>query len=174
VKLSNSPPPLRAVSQVRRKSKIAAATNLLNDSGNGLTSLNRRSEDVRIFSIIIAELEFRDVQRYVFGAHLVERAHHAGLEDRPEAFNRLGVNRADDVLPLGVVDDGVRIFLVELIIAHPLVGTEQADFVRDGFADEFTKRIGANILDNAGDHIALALDRTDAGTSPKLGQNARN
>jgi hypothetical protein len=55
----------------------------------------------------------------------------------------------------------VRIFFVKFSVPRPLIGAEQADFVRDGFADELTERIGADVLDNAGDHIALALDRTD-------------
>jgi hypothetical protein len=49
-------------------------------------SLNRRSENVIIEAVVISELKFRDVQRHVFGAHLVERAHHAALEDRPKAL----------------------------------------------------------------------------------------
>jgi hypothetical protein len=38
------------------------------------TPRDRRSEDVRIFSIIVAELEFSDIQRHVFAADLVESA----------------------------------------------------------------------------------------------------
>jgi hypothetical protein len=39
----------------------------------------------------IAELEFRNVERHIFGAHLVEASDDAALEDRPEAFNRVRV-----------------------------------------------------------------------------------
>src|ERR1700730_6366150 len=67
-------------------------------------SADRRAEDVPVFSIVVAELEFRNIQRHVFGAHLVERAHHAALEDGPEPFDCLSVHRADDVLSFGVVD----------------------------------------------------------------------
>ena len=55
-------------------------------------------------AVIVAELELRDVQRQVFRADFVERAHDAALEDAPEAFNRIGVDRADDVLPRVVID----------------------------------------------------------------------
>src|SRR5260221_11886612 len=126
-------------------------------------SFNCRLEDVRVLTIIVAELEFSDIQRHVFGAHLVKRAHHAALEDRPEALNRLGMNRADDVLALGVVNGRVRIFLVEFFVALPLIGAEQANFVRNGFAHEVTERIGADVLANARDHVALALDRSNDG-----------
>lgn len=71
------------------------------------TSANSRSEDVRIFPIVISELKFRDLQRHIFGAHVVERAHHPALEDRSEALGCLSVDRTDDILPLGVVDDGM-------------------------------------------------------------------
>jgi hypothetical protein len=122
---------------------------------------NRRSEDVRIIPIIVAELEFGNVQRHVFGAHLVERPDHAAFEDRPETLNRIRVDRADDVLALGVVNGCVWIFLVELPVAFPLISAEQADLVRDGFADKFAERVGLNVLDHAGDHIALSFDRAD-------------
>jgi hypothetical protein len=38
-----------------------------------LASLNRRSEDVRVLPVIIAELEFGNIQRHIFPAHFVER-----------------------------------------------------------------------------------------------------
>ena len=60
----------------------------------------RRSKHVGVVAVVVAELKFRDVQRHIFGAHLVERADHAALEDAPKAFNRVGVNRADNVLLL--------------------------------------------------------------------------
>src|ERR1700730_13957835 len=126
-----------------------------------LASADCRSEDVRILTIVVAELKLRNVQRHVFGAHFVERAHHAALEDRPEAFDCLSVNRTNNVLTVGLIDDGVRIFLIEFYVAEPLIGAEQAYIVRDGFADKFNKRISADVLDNAGDHVTLALDRAD-------------
>ena len=60
-------------------------------------------------AVIIAELKFRDVQRQIFAADLVIAADDAALNDRPEAFNRVGVDRADDVLPDAVIDNAVRI-----------------------------------------------------------------
>ena len=45
-------------------------------------SFNRRSEDVRVLAIIVAELELGDVERHVLGADLVECADNAALEDR--------------------------------------------------------------------------------------------
>jgi hypothetical protein len=90
--------PRRLTQQSRQRSK-------------SLASRNRRSGDVRILPVVIAELKFCDIERHIFGTHFVERAHHAALEDRPEAFDCLSVNRADDVLTFGVVNGRVRIFL---------------------------------------------------------------
>jgi 1,4-dihydroxy-2-naphthoate octaprenyltransferase len=44
-----------------------------------------RAEHVGRFPLIVAELKFRHVERQIFGADFVERAHHASLQDRPEA-----------------------------------------------------------------------------------------
>jgi hypothetical protein len=63
-------------------------------------SLNRRAENVRIVPMVVAELKFCDVQRHVFGADLVERADDTALENRPEAFNRVGMDSPMTYCPL--------------------------------------------------------------------------
>jgi hypothetical protein len=73
-----------------------------------LTSFNRRPENVRVVPMVVAELKFRDVERHILGADLMERADDTALEDRPEAFNRVGVNRAYNVLLCAVLDDMAR------------------------------------------------------------------
>jgi len=40
-------------------------------------------KDVRVLAFVVTELKFRDVQRHVFFAHLMERADDAAFEDRP-------------------------------------------------------------------------------------------
>jgi hypothetical protein len=49
----------------------------------------------------------------VFFANVVESADDAALENVREAFNRIGVDRADNVLPPRMVNGGVRIGLTE-------------------------------------------------------------
>jgi hypothetical protein len=61
-------------------------------------SAYRRFKNISIETVIIAELKLRNVERHVFSTHLVERADHAALEDRPETFNRVGVNPSDNIL----------------------------------------------------------------------------
>ena len=54
---------------------------------DSLTSADRRAENIGIEAIIVAELKLGNVERHVFGRHLVQRADNATLEDRPETFN---------------------------------------------------------------------------------------
>ena len=61
-------------------------------------SSNSASENVFIVPVVVPELELSDVERKIFGANLVERADHAALHQRPEAFDRVGVDHADHVL----------------------------------------------------------------------------
>jgi hypothetical protein len=133
-----------------------------------LASSDRCSEDISIFAVIVAKLEFGDVQRHVFTAHFVKRADDTTFEDRPEAFNRVGVDGTDDVFALIVINHGMRKFFAKMLVANPLVGAEQADFVRHGFAHEGLKRRSANIDNNASHDVALAAhsadDRRLAGT----------
>ena len=52
-------------------------------------SPDRLREDVVVLAVVVSELKLRNVEREVLLAHLVERADHAALHQRPEAFNGL-------------------------------------------------------------------------------------
>jgi hypothetical protein len=82
-------------------------------------TLNRGPENIIVKPTIIPELELRNVKWHVFPANLVERADDAALENRPEAFNRLGMNGTDDELMLGMVNSCVREFLSN--VTAPLI-----------------------------------------------------
>src|SRR3984893_13562142 len=134
------------------------ATAILSIGDAKSASSNRRSEDVRILAIIVAELEFGDIERKVLFADLVEGADATAFNQRPKALNRIRVDSADNVIALGVIDDNVRIFLVEVLVADPLVGAEQANLVRDSFVHERGERRGADVLNYAGDNVSLSPD----------------
>ena len=119
-----------------------------------LASPDCLAEDVLVLAVVVPELELGDVERHVLGADLVERADNATFEDRPEALNRVGVDRADDVLALGVIDDLVRILGVEAAITYPLVGYEEADFLRHRPAHE--------ALEDRRIYVARIIPRHDA------------
>jgi hypothetical protein len=102
-------------------------TALLLPALNDLTFLDCRSEDIRIQPVVVAELELGNVERQIFTADLVIGADHAALNQRPETFDRIGVDCADDILPLGMVDHAVRELAVQTLVSNPLIGAEQAD-----------------------------------------------
>ena len=81
-----------------------------------LAARNRASKNIWIAAIIVAELKFRDVQRQIFTAYLVIAAHDAALNQRPETLNRVGVDRADDMLTSLMVDGTMRIFAAKMVI----------------------------------------------------------
>jgi hypothetical protein len=126
-----------------------------------LASLDRRSEDVRVFAIVIAKLKFRDIERHIFAAHFVERADHAALENRPETFDGLSVDCADDILASGMVNGNVREIFVEAPITGPLIGAKQTYFVRNGFADESGESGGIHVCDHARNDVTLATNSAD-------------
>jgi hypothetical protein len=70
-----------------------------------LASADRGSENI----VIVFQLKFRDVERHIFAADAVKCADNAAFENRPEAFNRVGVNRGDDKTVLGMPKHLVRI-----------------------------------------------------------------
>jgi hypothetical protein len=86
-----------------------------------LNSLNRRSENVVIKAVIIAELELSDIEREILGADLVERADDTALEDAPKALNRLSVDGTHNILALAMIDGCVGEFYAKLIVASPLI-----------------------------------------------------
>src|ERR1700674_4142564 len=123
-------------------------------------SLNGRSENIVVKAIIIPELELRNVEMQISFADIVECPHDASLEDRPETLNRIGVNRTDDVLPPSMIDGGVRVIPAETMVANPLIGTEQANLMRNGLVNECRERRSADVLNDASDDVALAADST--------------
>src|SRR5580693_5644018 len=123
----------------------------------------RRSEHVGIAAVIVPKLKFCHVKWKILGADLVECADHAALEDAPKAFNRVGVNRADDIFVVRVTDDlvAVAVDLFQAVVTNPLIGNEQADFLRNGFGHELGKLVAGYAFENAGDDVALAGDCAD-------------
>jgi hypothetical protein len=120
-----------------------------------------RSKNVIVEAVIVPELKLRNVKMQILFADVMKGADDPALDNAPKAFNRIGVDRADHILLLGMVDSGVWVaLLAQAMIANPLIGTEQANLVRDGFVDEGGQGRRANILDHASDYVTLAADST--------------
>src|ERR1700731_4465941 len=125
-------------------------------------SRNCCSKNVRVLAIVIAELKLRDVKRQIFGADFVEAANDAAFEDRPEALNRVRVDRADNIFVRTVTNESVlRIFAAQCVIGAQVVSGEQTNFVRDGFADKASQRFAIKVTNNPRNDVALALHGTD-------------
>jgi len=115
-------------------------------------------KNTRIFSIIVSKLELCDVQMQIFLADLMERPDNAALQDRPEALDCIGMNRADNMLSDAVIDRLMVEAVLQPQIARISVSAEKADAVRYGFADESLKCVPIRPLDHASNDITLALD----------------
>ena len=131
--------------------------------GASLASRNRRSEDVRILPIVVAELEFSDVEWQILFADLMEASHDTALNQRPETLDCLCVNRADDVMSVNMANDAVRKPLSEIVIGIVIVGAKQAYFGGNGLADKFVNRCLICAKHDTSDYIAFALYGTNDG-----------
>lgn len=119
------------------------------------------SENIAVVAVIVPELKFRDVEMQILFADVVEGSNDTTLEDAPEALNRIGVDSADNIFFLGMIGRCMRKGLFEIAIARPLIGADQADFVRHGLTNENVKRCSADIRNDTGDNIALAANSAD-------------
>ena len=126
-----------------------------------LTSADRGSENVGIESIIVSELKLRDVQRQIFTADLVVAAHDAALNQRPETLNRVGMDRADDMLSGFVIDDAVRVLIAKSVIGWIGVGAKQTDLIGNCFVNKLFECCFVNAENDASDNVAFALHRAD-------------
>ena len=83
-----------------------------------LAPTNRDPKNISVLPIVISELKLRNVQRQILIADFVERADNAALKDRPETFNRVGMNRTNNVLAAMVINGGVWVCLIQTAIAY--------------------------------------------------------
>ena len=89
-------------------------------------------------------------------------ADHATLQDAPEAFNRVGVKRAHNVVA-ALADDPVRQIAAKQAITGMFVRAEQTDLVRRELMNEAIKRPRVRAVDYPQHHVAFAADGTDHG-----------
>jgi hypothetical protein len=121
----------------------------------------RSAEDVRVLPIVVSELKFGHVERHIFRADFMEGADNTAFQDRPETFNRVGVDGTNNIFMFAVSDEGVRKFLTEFSISAHVIGNEKADFVGYRLADETAQCGAVEMLHDAGKNITLAADRAD-------------
>ena len=105
--------------------------------------LDRRAEDVSVVPIVVSELELVDVERKIFLADFMERTDYSALDDRPEPFDGVRMDRTADILIAAMVNHAKREVFMERLVTLPLIGTNQADLVGHSGANELTKSAGA-------------------------------
>jgi hypothetical protein len=90
------------------------------------TAADCGTEDVGVLPVVIPKLKLSNVQMQIFFANLMVRPDNTALQDRPETFDGVRMNCADDVLTDAVVNNAVVEAVVQAIVARPSVGAEQA------------------------------------------------
>src|SRR5258706_15626714 len=131
----------RQTFRTKSTSQIAIAQTLSN-------APNCFCENVIVQPVVIAKLELSNVERQILAADLVIGADHTALNQRPETFNRIRVQRADDVLASGMMDSAMRVFVIQSQIAAMLVSREQGNVRLDSLANEGLHR---GLVDGAQD-----------------------
>jgi hypothetical protein len=96
---------MRPIRRRRQGTAIAIAASI-RDLCSSFSILNRCTEDVNVVPVVIAELKLSNIQ--ILFADFVERPDNAALQDRPKAFNRIGVDCANYMLTNGVINGLVR------------------------------------------------------------------
>ncbi len=131
-------------------------------SSDASASCYRRSENVRVLAVIVAERKLVQVQGQILLADVVEAAHDAALEQRPEALDIVGMHFAAHILVLGVLHRAVReTARLQIVIAAVLVGRDQRYALADRIAHEPIQSSRVCVFDDLADHVTLAADSAD-------------
>jgi len=101
--------------------------------------------------MIVSERKFVQVQRQVILAHLVVTSHNSALEQAPEAFDRVRMSRADNILILVVTDRLVdESMCPKMTVASVFIGRNERHFLRYGFFHEVLQGVESGLFDHAG------------------------
>ena len=92
---------------------------------------------------------------------MVEAAHDAALQQRPEAVDGSRVDEAAHVFALGVLDGLMGKIARQVDIAAVLIGGDQADLLGHCGADEMAHRAKVGLPEHAGNDRSLPLNSAD-------------
>lgn len=117
-------------------------------------------ERIRVVPVVVPIRELVQVERQVLLADVVERAHHAAFQKRPELVDIRGVDDATDILVLAVVHGFVRQTCVLVVLLF--VGGEQFHLFRvHHVADEAGESARILSADDPSHDVALAGNSSD-------------
>lgn len=128
-----------------------------------LGTTNSFSENIFVQPIIIPELEFGNIERQVFAANLMIGADDAALNQAPETFNRVRVDRTDHIFAAGMMRRAMGEVGPKADVGAVFVGREQRNVGADRLVNEPLHGLLADPIKDAGDDLALALRRTNDG-----------
>ncbi len=120
-----------------------------------------RREDVRILPVVMTERELSQIQRQIGLADVVIGAHHATLEQAPEAIEVGRVDVPAHILTLRVVHALVRKFALQSGIARMIIGRDQGHASIHRFTHEVAQRHAIRVLNDFADHVTFAGNRAD-------------
>jgi hypothetical protein len=132
-------------------------------------SCYRNSKHIFVIPVVVDERPLGNVQREISAADVVVDTDDTTLQNTPEAFNRVRVDCANNILAGSVPDDLMREEVVKQPITGVLVRREQADFRRDGFTDEAIIGPSVGRGDHAGHYVPLAAYGADDGRLARAG-----
>jgi hypothetical protein len=118
-------------------------------------------ENLGVLPVVVAPLEFGDVERQILGTDMVEATHNAALQERPEAVDRLGMDQPTDILATAMLDGLMGEFGRQADIATMLIRSDEADLVGDCQPDEMAHGPHVGFAKHAGNDGAFAFDGTD-------------
>jgi hypothetical protein len=95
----------------------------------------------------------------IFLADLMERPDSSSLQDRPEAFDCVRMDCANDILTDSVIDRLIVEPMLQSQIAGISISAEKTNMIRYGFPHERLKGGPICILNHASNDVSLALDR---------------
>lgn len=121
-----------------------------------------RFKNIGVVAVVVPELKFSDVQRQVFGAYLVIGADNTTLQDRPEALNRIRVDRPDNVLLRSVADHGMIIVIrPQMFEIRSIVGHQRRNTLINRAMHKAVDGAVIHARNHAGDEITLAAHSAD-------------
>ena len=116
-------------------------------------------EHILILAMVMAERKLSQIERQILAAHLMKVADHTALEQRPERFNRIGMDVPAHVFLGCVVDDFVR--QAQMAIGWILVGDNKFHAALGNSPDEAIVREVGLLAHHLADDVTLAADRAN-------------
>jgi hypothetical protein len=120
-------------------------------------------EDIGIVSVVVTERKFREIEREIFFAHMVEAPHDATLEQAPETINAPRMDQPAHILALTVLHRFVFVVSIKQTITGMLISGDKRNLLVYRLANEAIKRAGVGAFDHLTNNIALARDRANDG-----------